>query len=213
MPVRDKIEMSEEDALLYDEYKEKSEYYDRLQHVIKIKLNSLYGGLSNKYFRFYNLENGESTTATGRKILLHQCAQINKYITGIYDSNGEVVLAGDTDSVTGDTNIEINDKTKSIEDWFKILSQTNPVAHNENKELVSATGYFTPTLVNQNVVPKPMLGIYRHKVKKRMFKIYAENGDCVTVTEDHSLMVLRENNVIEVKPLDILPNDRLILKS
>lgn len=98
MPIRDKIMMSDEDAALYDEYKELASYHDRLQHVFKIKLNSLYGALCNQYFRFYNLSNGESTTGTGRNILLHQCAKTNEFITGIYDSRGKAVLAGDTDS-------------------------------------------------------------------------------------------------------------------
>lgn len=40
MPIRKGKQLSEEDAKLYDEYIAKSEYYDRLQYVMKIKLNS-----------------------------------------------------------------------------------------------------------------------------------------------------------------------------
>lgn len=58
----------------------------------------LYGALINKYFRFYNLSNGSSTTATGRNILTHQCAKINEFLTGKYDPRGKAILAGDTDS-------------------------------------------------------------------------------------------------------------------
>lgn len=64
--------------------KEDAAYYDRLQYVFKIKLNSYYGALANAFFRFYDLRMGESTTGTGRAILLHQCAQAAKELTGEY---------------------------------------------------------------------------------------------------------------------------------
>lgn len=40
MPVREGINISDKDAELYDKYKNESAYYDRLQYVYKIKLNS-----------------------------------------------------------------------------------------------------------------------------------------------------------------------------
>lgn len=64
---------------------EKVGYYDRLQYVYKIKLNSLYGALTNLYFRFYDLRMGESTTGTGRVILRHQCRKANQSLGGKYD--------------------------------------------------------------------------------------------------------------------------------
>lgn len=73
-------------------------YYNRLQYVYKIKLNSLYGALTNAFFRYYDLRMGESTTGTGRMILRHQCAKANEVLTGLYDPSGEAVIYGDTDS-------------------------------------------------------------------------------------------------------------------
>lgn len=64
---------------------DKAGYYDRLQYVYKIKLNSLYGALSNLYFRFYDLRMGESTTGSGRAILRHQCRTVAKILDGKYD--------------------------------------------------------------------------------------------------------------------------------
>lgn len=64
---------------------EQAEYYDRLQYVYKIKLNSLYGALTNLYFRFYDLRMGESTTGTGRMILKHQCRKVGELLDGNYD--------------------------------------------------------------------------------------------------------------------------------
>ena len=51
--------------------------------------------------------------------------------------------------------------------------------------------------------------IMKHKVKKRMFKIKC-NGDEVIITEDHSMMVLRNNELIEIKPNDVKSSDKLI---
>ena len=62
--------------------KAKALYYKKLQFVYKIKLNSYYGSLLNPYFRFYDKRMGESTTATSRVILLHQCAMVTKILVG-----------------------------------------------------------------------------------------------------------------------------------
>lgn len=100
----------------YSENKDLYEYYDRLQYVYKIKLNSYYGAMVNKFFRFADLRLGESTTGCGRKILLHQCAQVSKLLDGEYlmpnksvidkktkkehfgYTNDKSVIYGDTDS-------------------------------------------------------------------------------------------------------------------
>ena len=40
MNTRGGVKMSVEDATLYDSYKEKANYNDRMQYIFKIKLNS-----------------------------------------------------------------------------------------------------------------------------------------------------------------------------
>ena len=90
--------MTPEDAQLYDELTQKVDYYDRLQYCYKIKLNSCYGALLNKHFRFHDSRNGESTTGTGRAILKYMCGKANEIITGVHDPLGEAVIYGDTDS-------------------------------------------------------------------------------------------------------------------
>jgi DNA polymerase elongation subunit (family B) len=78
------VERTDYDKDLYFEITEKSKYYNRLQYIFKIKLNSTYGCLSNYNFRFFRLELGESTTGTSRQILRHQCRQTNYIIDGEY---------------------------------------------------------------------------------------------------------------------------------
>lgn len=94
----------------------KAAYYDRLQYVFKIKLNSFYGALTNRFFRFYDLRMGESTTGTGRAILRHQCAKANEIMTGTYDTEGEAVIYGDTDSTYFETWTEDIDTAVKVAD-------------------------------------------------------------------------------------------------
>lgn len=77
---------------------DQADYYDRIQYTYKIKLNSLYGALSNKFFKFYDKAMGESVTATGQEILKFQCSRVNELLTGKYDPFGEAIVYGDTDS-------------------------------------------------------------------------------------------------------------------
>ena len=85
MVIIDGLEMTNEDATAYQQCLQDAAYADRLQYVFKIKLNSLYGAMTNLYFRFYDLRMGESTTATGRAILLHQCRKVSELLDGKYD--------------------------------------------------------------------------------------------------------------------------------
>lgn len=135
----------------------KQTYYDKLQYTYKIKLNSFYGALSNLYFRFYDLRMGESTTGTGRMILRHQCAKVNELLTGEYDSTGDAVIYGDTDSTYFKTfaqnekeAVAVADKVAKLTNasYSEFMKQTflcNPGFDNiieSNREIVSDRGIF-----------------------------------------------------------------------
>ena len=49
----------------------------------------------------------------------------------------------------------------------------------------------------------------KHKVKKRMFKIKCDD-DSVVVTEDHSIIVDRDNTLVSCKPSEILTTDKIV---
>jgi DNA polymerase elongation subunit (family B) len=76
-----------EQQQFYNSLNEKVNYYDRMQYCVKIRLNSLYGCLTNYNFRFFRLEMGESVTGTGRMILRHQGRQVSKILDGEYNVN------------------------------------------------------------------------------------------------------------------------------
>jgi len=52
--------------------------------------------------------------------------------------------------------------------------------------------------------------IERHLVDKLMFEIILEDGNLVKVTEDHSLMVLRENKLVESKVYELKEEDLFV---
>ena len=80
------------------ENKAEIEYWDKRQLVKKINLNSLYGAILNPGCRFFDKRIGQSTTLTGRQIVKHMSAEVNKTITGEYDHVGKAMIYGDTDS-------------------------------------------------------------------------------------------------------------------
>jgi|TARA_R110002074_G_scaffold288072_2_gene459773 DNA polymerase elongation subunit (family B) len=80
------------------ENKAEIEYWDKRQLVKKINLNSLYGAILNPGCRFFDKRIGQSTTLSGRTIVQHMSAEVNKVITGTYDHVGAAMIYGDTDS-------------------------------------------------------------------------------------------------------------------
>jgi len=75
------------------------EYYDRMQYIKKIQLNSMYGATGNHYFKFFDVRLAESTTLSGREILYHMARTIALELSGSYDMEADSIIYGDTDSV------------------------------------------------------------------------------------------------------------------
>lgn len=91
---------------------------DLLQLTIKILINSAYGALLNKFFRFFDFRLGSSTTACGRQITTEMVGVVGEVLRGErtildkrveYDKKGVAhttytttdpnIITGDTDSV------------------------------------------------------------------------------------------------------------------
>ena len=74
-------------------------FYDGRQLTMKIINNSLYGALGNAGFRFYDLDNAESTTLTGQSILKnHVEIKINEWYYNTLGIQKDNVIYVDTDS-------------------------------------------------------------------------------------------------------------------
>lgn len=88
----------EKNSSEYETISEKIKFFDRLQNIKKLSLNSLYGALGNAFFKFYDIRMGESTTKSGQEILLHMLKTVGLKIIGKYEYPNDAIVAGDTDS-------------------------------------------------------------------------------------------------------------------
>lgn len=86
------------------------------QMSIKILLNSLYGALGNKYFRFFDQRIAEGITLTGQLTIRWAEQAINEYLNKILKTEKDYVLAIDTDSVY-----------VTLDDLVKAVNPKNPL--------------------------------------------------------------------------------------
>jgi DNA polymerase elongation subunit (family B) len=73
--------------------------YDNQQMAIKILMNSLYGALANKYFRYFDLRIAEAVTTSGQRAILCAEKAVNDEMQEILGTKEDYVVAIDTDSV------------------------------------------------------------------------------------------------------------------
>ena len=74
--------------------------YHNLQLAKKIQLNSAYGALGNRYFRWFSFDNAEAITKSGQLSIRWIERKMNEYMNKICKTNGvDYVVASDTDSI------------------------------------------------------------------------------------------------------------------
>jgi DNA polymerase elongation subunit (family B) len=94
-----KYEVETDKQLKYD-LEKKISRYNNLQLAKKVSLNSAYGALGSKYFRFYDLRIALAVTLSGKLSIRWIENHINQYMNHILKTNGkDYVIASDTDSI------------------------------------------------------------------------------------------------------------------
>jgi len=87
---------------------------DNKQMAVKILMNSLYGAMSNQYFRYYDMRIAEGITISGQLTIRWAEKEINKYMNKILGTEDQdYVIAIDTDSLyikMGDLVNKVNPK-------------------------------------------------------------------------------------------------------
>jgi len=184
--------------------------YNTKQLVEKTMINSLYGAMANRWFPLFNEEMAAAITGNGRYFIQKLAKYIEETLQKLHASEKPYIVYGDTDSVIGSTLIKTNNGDIPIEDLYKDLDGDIEVRgkHNFIKHVkipIKAASVSKDKELQYNNINYVM----KHKVKKRMYKIKC-NGDEVTITEDHSMMVVRDDKLIEIKPKDVLKSDKLI---
>jgi DNA polymerase elongation subunit (family B) len=95
---------SKEDENLVSKYK-------NFQMAKKIQLNSLYGALSNQWFRWFNFDNAESITTSGQITIIYIANKMNAFMNKILKTKDvDYVIASDTDSIY----VEMNEVVHAV---------------------------------------------------------------------------------------------------
>lgn len=94
---------------------------DKLQHAVKILLNSLYGALGTNYFRLYNVKCAEAITKTGQTVTAESFDLFNSYLDKVTKVEKDRILFSDTDSAAVDFTefVEIMFSGKSFKEKFR----------------------------------------------------------------------------------------------
>jgi DNA polymerase elongation subunit (family B) len=74
--------------------------YGHAEQSLKINLNSVYGCLTNPYFRFFSHENAEAITSTGQAATRWVARAVNQWMNEKLTTKGiDYIIAADTDSL------------------------------------------------------------------------------------------------------------------
>ncbi len=190
--------------------KDEIEYLDQRQHIKKLGLNALYGSILNPGCRFEDPRIGQSVTLTGRVIAKHMNSYANELITGEYNHIGTSILYSDTDSVSANTTINTSMGKKTIEELFIIGEEFKKI---DTKEFsINHKILIDHYSKEKNIIEKQHYQyVYRHKVKKQKIKIITKSKNQIFVTNDHSIMVLVNSELVGKKPMDIKMGDKVIV--
>ena len=176
----------------------------------KILINSLYGATANVFFPLYNLGYASGITCNGRYFIQKTANYIEEKLQELLPWDQKYIIYGDTDSCIFSTLINTDKGKTQIGDFYNST---------DTKEIEYKPGKFFKEVkdlkalsVNKDLKLeyKPIKYVMKHRVKKRLFKIKC-NGNEVVITNDHSIMVKRDDKLIEVKPFEIKKTDKLIL--
>ena len=188
---------------------DKSNEFHILQISLKTLINSLYGALGNKAFILINEKIAQAITGNGRYFIKSFGRRIENHLQSLKNWNRPYYIYSDTDSCVGDTLISTSQGKIKIEDLFE---RSGEIVKNENGSFVKRLDEnILAKSMNSNfeIQDKKIIYVMKHKVNKRMFKI-SVNNKSVIITEDHSLVVKRNNKLISVKPKELKNIDEII---
>jgi len=205
---------------------EASKYYN-YEQAIKLVLNSIYGAFGNEYFAFFNVDIAETITLQGQDAILYTEEMVNKYFSEFWHKDlaahqamgievterikEPIGIYIDTDSIVASSKIRLDDgRILSVEDLYTegALDMGNTLAGHES---VSCKNRVLNWSEDLGLYYAPVKRVIRHKVSKEKWKLKTSSGIEVTVTGDHSLIVFRNGQKLEVKPNEVLLTDKILI--
>lgn len=180
------------------------------QLSLKILINSLYGALANQYFLITNPDLAAAITASGRFFIRLLAHNIEARLQAMLPSTDPYLISGDTDSVVHDSLLTLENEKIKIGDLFDRVDSEVEITKN-GSEVKKIKGLKSLTYNQEKgAFYSPVNYIMRHKVKKKLYKI-TSGKNTVTVTEDHSVKIIRDGKLIDVKPYDIIKGDEIVM--
>ena len=205
---------NEELMKMLENAEQQAQTYHVSQLVKKVLLNSLYGALGNEHFLLYTNEMARSITLMGQCLINKAAIEKNRFISKMLKE--EVVkdrrTYSDTDSSTFDTVIYVNNEKQMIGDFYKTSEgeEYETVLGKYIKELPKGK-YKTLSIDDDlsNVKEVDILHAVKHKTPKRMWKVKVD-GKEVIITEDHSIMILRDGYLMRGSVKDLREGDEIL---
>lgn len=94
-----KIETVKDDPAQIEYLEKEISRYNNLQLAKKVSLNSAYGAIGNKYFRYFDIRIAEGITTAGQLSIRWIEKKLNGYLNKLLKTEADYVIAADTDSV------------------------------------------------------------------------------------------------------------------
>lgn len=211
--------------------------FNNIQMGTKRLCNSVYGGLGTSSLRYYNMAVADDITAEGREACKLTDRMANAYFHNKWHTdtewhqelmekfpsffpnglsinkipdNKDLCVYSDTDSCIGSTIIHTEDGTKTIEDIFN-SGEYLRTGKDGTEYRMPKNNIMNFTIDNGEVLESPF-HVSRHKVTKGKWKVKSKCGKEVTITEDHCIIVFRNNKKINIKPSEVIKGDKILVR-
>ena len=199
-------------------------------NALKLVLNGSYGAFCTPYFILFNERVGGTITAQGRTLTqtmdkvnedywynqwhldteLHQKMNL-KNVTPI-QRDESVSIYADTDSIFSESLIKTDKGEYSISDWYNENIKNGSAGNTiKGHESVLTNDKILNYSKDNGIYYASVKRIIRHKVTKAKWKLRTKSGKEIIITNDHSMIVFRNGNQIEVKPSEILKTDKILV--
>ena len=147
------------------------------QMAIKILLNSLFGALGNKWYRYFDLRIAEGITLTGQKVIKWCESAVNAELNKLLDTDKDYVIAIDTDSVyVNFSGLVKKFNPKDPVQWLSKICEEhfNPMFERSMQELFEETnGYQNRMVMEREVIADR--GIWQAK-KRYILNVHNSEG-------------------------------------
>ena len=125
--------------------------------------------------------------------------------------NENVTIYGDTDSCDPGTIISTDSGKFTIEQWYDKNTVNGSAGSTLNGHESIITNDKILNYKDGDVYFTNVKRIIRHKVSKPKWKLKTKSGKEVIITNDHSMIVFRDGEQIEIKPCEILKSDKILV--